>query len=184
MFWVQKFYKELVFIANLEEKVKAFLSDEKKTKAIAQDEIFLGKVADNTITDEEISQKLEEVGLPLNTDEAKGVKETAFKALNTPLEKLGEVELKNISGGDTYYPYHIGLAGMTIGGVSGVLGLGCWVAGKICASEAHKAVLAGKTSTSEQLTKAQKGLDIATATCLGVAGVGGIGGKIIFDQST
>ena len=170
-------------MANLEEKVKAFLSDKKRAQALAQDEVFLGKVADNTITAEEISQKFEESGLPLDTDEAKKVKETAFKALNTPLEKLGAIELKNISGGNTNYPYHIGLAGMTIGGVSGVLGLGCWVAGKICASEANKAARAGETPKSERLTKAQKGLDIATAACLGVAGVGGIGGRILFESS-
>lgn len=181
----KNFYKELIFMASLEEKVKAFLSDEKKMEAIARDEAFLEKVSGGTATPEEIAKKFGSLGLPLTKDEAAQVKETTAKALHTPLEQLGGIELENISGGGwkDFPLYHGGLFMITAGGVSGGVGLGCWIAGKICQSQATKAALAGDKSKSKKLTKAVQGLDNATGACLGVAGVAGIGGRIMFEKS-
>lgn len=161
-------------MANTEEKVKAFLSDEKKAQVITQNETFLDAVSAGTATPETIAKEFEKAGLPLSTDEARQVKETATKLLNTAPEKLGEIELESTSGGkkwedktDAAYDIsHI------VGAVGAVGGLGCWVAGRICRSQAARAEKKGEKTASRVFSKAANGLDIATGVCLGTSVAG------------
>lgn len=156
-------------MANLEEKVKAFLGDEKKVEAIAGDQKFLDEVSGGTVTTEAIAEEFKNVGLTLSAGEADEIKKTAGKALDTPLEKLGEIETKNVSGGAWTPESDIPLIGASVGAVGG---LGCWIAGTVCRSKAAEAQKAGDTAKSEKLTKAAKGLNIATGACIGLSVAG------------
>lgn len=166
-------------MANLEEKGKAFLGDRKKSEAIANDEKFLGAVSSRTANTKTITKEFGKLGLPLSETEEREAKNTTEKPLNTPLEKLGDIELKNVSGGikgATLWNIEGATAGISL--AAGVGGLGCWIAGKVCRLQAQKATLAGDQSGSEKFTKAVKGLDYATAACLGVTGVSALTGVI------
>ena len=156
-------------MANLEEKVKAFLSDEKKVEAIAGDKKFLDAVSGGTATTQTIAEEFGKAGLALSEDEAKGVEETTKKMLDTPLEKLGEIEAKNVAGGKWQPSFDVPLMGAGVGAVGG---LGCWIAGTVCKSQAAKAMSEGDTAKSERLTKAANGLHIATGACVGLSVAG------------
>lgn len=167
-------------MASIEEKVKSFLSNEQKASVIANDEKFLKEISDETATTETIIKKFGDVGLILSENEAKEIKEVISKIFNISLEKLGEIELKNISGGisDTTLGKLTNISsGITV--ASGTGGLSCWIASKICQSQAHKAMDNGEKSKSEKLTKAAKGLDIAAGTCIGLTLASGISSSIM-----
>ena len=165
-------------MANLKENVKAFLTNKERAEAIANDEKFLDAVSGGTATPEMIGKEFREAGLALNESETKEVKEITKKLLDTPPEKLGDLEMKNVSGGfDFNYKLFEGIT--AYGSMAGAAsGLGCWVAGKVCQSEARKAMAKGEQSKSQNLTKAAKGLDIAAVSCLGVALAGGVGNVV------
>ncbi len=167
-------------MANLEEKVKAFLSDGKKAEAVANDQKFLDAVSGGTVTNQIIGEEFGKAGLPLSEGEAEEVKDTAKKLLNIPPEKLDEFAAQNISGGledETWYKMKGASIGVSLGGAAS--GLGCWVARTVCQSQAHKAALAGNKDQADRLNKAVKGLDIATVSCLGLATASGIAGAVI-----
>ena len=155
----------------VKDKVKAFLSNEKKVEAIAGDQKFLDAVSGGTATTKTIVEEFGKAGLTLNDGEAANIRDTAKKLIDTPLEKLSEVDTKNVSGGDHLECLLRGL-GETGEAVGAISGLGCWIAGTVCKSQAAKALNAGNTEKSKKLTKAANGLHIATGACLGTSVLG------------
>lgn len=111
-------------MANLEEKVKEFLSDEKKAEALENDEKFLDAVSGGTATPETIAQKFGELGLPLSDDEAVRVEKTTQKIFSIEPEQLADVELNSVTGGLNSSELYHGVA--KLGVVSGAAGgVGC-----------------------------------------------------------
>lgn len=163
-------------MANLKENVTAFLTNKGKAEAVANDEKFLDAVSGGTATPEMIAREFGEAGLTLNEADTKEIKEITKKLLDTPPEKLGDLEMKNVAGGFNYKLFE----GITAYGsmASAASGLGCWVAGRVCQSQARKAMAKGEKTKSNNLSKAAKGLDIAAGSCLGVALAGGIGSVV------
>lgn len=164
-------------MAKIEEQIKAFLSDEKKAEALANDDAFLRKISGGTATPQEISKKFGELGLELNDEEAKALGKTVADILhNTEFATLDDASLDTISGGS--WMGAVSQAGFVAGSVGAVGTLGCHVAGLVCKNKANKAAMAGDMTMSDKYTKAASGLDIATTACAGVtvAGLGvGIG---------
>ena len=84
---------------NHEQKIKEFMSDEKKLKALLTDEIFIGKVAGGEATPETYQEEIRKLGLELSIDEAAQIQNTVNKIFETPAEKLEDEFLKQIAGG-------------------------------------------------------------------------------------
>ncbi len=161
-------------MANFKEKVKAFLSDEEKVQAIANNQKFLDAISGGTTSPETISEEFEKLGLPMSKSDASKICETAQKLINTPpdelIEHLNESDLSAISGGtwDDITDNEIG-GSILASGISTTTGLGCWIAARACQLSAERAKSSGNTSKYEKLTKAVDGLDISAGVCLGAA---------------
>ncbi len=165
-------------MANLKENVTAFLTNKGKAEAVANDEKFLDAVSGGTATPEMIAREFGEAGLTLNEADTKEIKEITKKLLDTPPEKLGDLEMKNVAGGFDFN-WKLFDAITAYGTMaSATSGLGCWVAGRVCQSQARKAMAKGEKSKSNNLSKAAKGLDIAAGSCLGLALAGGVGNVV------
>lgn len=82
-----------------EEQIKKFLSDEKKLKALVNDEAFIDKVSGGCATPEAYQEELKKFGLEISEDEAKQIEDTVNKIFETPTEQLDDDFLKNIAGG-------------------------------------------------------------------------------------
>lgn len=160
-------------MANIEEKVKAFLNDEKKVEALGNDKAFMEKVAGGTATNPDIAKKFSELGLELTPDEAEEVGETATAILTTkPVTSLKDRSLDEISGGGVL---DVVACGSFVAGAAGTAGaLGCNIAGLVCKHKAATAAVAGDAALSAKYSKAASGLNIASIACggVGVAGTG------------
>lgn len=163
-------------MANIEEKVKAFLSDEKKMEALGKDSAFIEKMSGGTATIQDISKKFGELGLELTPGEAEAVGETTKKILTeTPIAKIDSVSLDAISGGVNALALTSNIA-FTVGDVGTVGALGCNVAGLVCRNKAMKAASAGDTVKSAKYSSVAYNLNIISIACGGVGTAGfGVG---------
>ncbi len=163
-------------MANTEEKVQSFLSDEKKVEAIASDDAFMKKMSEGTATPEDIVAKFNSVGLLLTENEAKLVGDTTTTILTkTPVAKLGQRSLDTVSGGQDWMKV-ASTAGFAAG-VAGAAGvLACGVAKMVCNYKAKNAAIAGNIKLSHDYTDHATALGKVSKACAGVGAVGiGIG---------
>lgn len=82
-----------------EERIKDFLRNEEKVKALASDEVFIEKVSGGKATPETYAEEFRKLGLELSADEAKEVRKTTMKLLDIPVEELADISLENVAGG-------------------------------------------------------------------------------------
>jgi len=171
-------------MANIAEKVQAFLNDEKKVEALGNDKAFMEKVAGGTVTNQDIAKKFSELGLELTPDEAEEVGETAVTILKTaPIAVEGD-SLDTVSGG--HNALDVAACGAFVAGAVGTVGaLGCNIAGAVCKHKGAVAASAGNTALSAKYSKAASDLNTASIISggIGAAGIGtglglGIGSQV------
>lgn len=186
-----------------EEKIKEFLGNQEKIKALASDEEFIGEVSGGTATPETYSNEFKNLGLELSDEESEETYKTTTKILNMPVEKLADISLENVAGGmqSPYEPDKEKLSGIydttsefkkvqadsavypapsgSIAAVAvGAVGmLGCGVAAVVCGVKSKQAKRNGELSKSATYQKAAIGLGacVAPFALLGGGGVLGIG---------
>ena len=173
-------------MASIEEKVKAFLSDEKKVEALESDSEFMEKVSGGTATPEDIVKKFSELGLELTYEEARAVSETTTAILtNPPISKLGNKSLDTVSGGNNWIDV-ASTAGFATGAAGAAGFLGCNIARIVCNYKAKNAALAGDTKLSHDYTDHATALGNVSKACASISATGfgmGVGLKLV-DHST
>ena len=87
-----------VFMENREKQIKEFFNDEKKFKALVNDDEFIGKVSGGNVTTETYKDELRKRGLEITTDEARQIQNTVTKIFETPTEKLDDEFLEDVAG--------------------------------------------------------------------------------------
>lgn len=126
-------------MANIEEEIKAFLSDKENIKALMNDEKFMDAVSGGQASPETYKERFKKFGLEFSDDEAKVIQKTVTKAIDTPTEKLDDSLLESITGGGKGAVIGVAL-GAIGGGVAVELGgLGCMIAAHIYAAKAERA---------------------------------------------
>lgn len=173
-------------MSRSKDKIKEFFSQKGKAEMLLNDESFMNKVSGGMATTETYSDEFKRLGLNLSEDECRQVSQTTTRLLNNPIEKLEDISLIYISGGGID-PRSVsrGTNAAIISGVSGGVGaLGCFVAGTVCRWQASKAMQKGDQIKGSKLSKAALGLDVATASCLGLAVGGAVAAKVLHDGET
>ncbi len=157
-------------MASIEEKIREFVSDGKKVRALSSDGAFMDKVSAGTATPQDIAKKFGELGLSLTDEEAEKVSETASSILEkTPISQIEDSDLDSISGGHWTEAASIASFATSDAGILGALG--CSVVSAICS---HKAAAAGTTDMSKKYNKMATSLGTVAAVCgsVGAAGLG------------
>lgn len=85
---------------NREEIIKAFVNDKEKVQAIANDEQFVNTVSEGKATPETYKEEFKKFGLVLSDEEATQVADMINEIHDTPPEKLNDLSLNNIVGGN------------------------------------------------------------------------------------
>ena len=84
---------------NSEEKIKEFFSSEENIKKLMNNEEFMNKISDGVVDAKTYQLEFKKLGLDLTDEEAAQTVEITNKLVTTPLEKLKETSLENVTGG-------------------------------------------------------------------------------------
>lgn len=150
-------------MSNLQERVKAFLLDERKLKALVNDKDFIIKISDKKATSQDIKDQFKKLGLNLTDEESKEIIKKTNNILKTPAAELTESILGTVAGGVSGSNVALG-----IGIGSGAGALACTVAGIVLKATGDK-VIKG-VSVSNSLFYAAAGLTGVSAIGFGTAG--------------
>ncbi len=85
---------------NIEEKIKEFFSSEENIKKLMSNEDFMNKISDGVVDAKTYQSEFKKLGLDLTDEEATETVEITNKLVTTPPEKLKEISLENITGGN------------------------------------------------------------------------------------
>lgn len=160
---------------NREEVIREFLNDKEKIKAISDDEEFISKVSEGKATPETYKEEFKKIGLELTDEESTQVADMIDKIQHTPPEKLEDLSLENISGGNRTENVEVKSNGTKISPMEvagwaalGVAGAGFLtvISGYICSGigskyefEAMRYARDGKTKLALEKYKKAKALD-------------------------
>ena len=95
-----KFYNEVIIVKDIEEKIKKFFSNEENIKKLMSNEEFMNKISDGVVDAKTYQLEFKKLGLDLTDEEAAQTVEITNKLVTTPPEKLKEISLENITGGN------------------------------------------------------------------------------------
>lgn len=155
---------------NNEEKIKAFLSDEKKVRTLANDDEFIEKVSGGEATPETYQKEFEKFGIRISDQDAAQTKNVVDNIFEKSAENLGDEFLGSVSGGGAGVNV---LAKMTTA-ASLTAGLGCSIAACVYSAKANKAKTEGNHSDYDKYIHKSHNCGIATATLVGVASISGL----------
>ena len=85
---------------DIEEKIKEFFSSEENIKKLMSNEEFMNKISDGVVDAKTYQSEFKKLGLDLTDEEAAQTAEITNKLVTAPPEKLKEISLENITGGN------------------------------------------------------------------------------------